>query len=376
MLLAAFIACLLLAAYPILLYPPLVLLVARLRPRRWRRAPYEGRVAHVITVYNEERRIAVKLDNALAVQAPPGGVETIVVSDGSDDGTQAIVARYEPRGVRWLDRPRRGKERAQLDAIAATAADVIVFSDASTELEPQALVRLLEPFADPQVAAVSGTDVLVNPSGGTGEDLYVGFEMRVRRAESLAGSLVGVSGCFFAARRELCERFVPDVPSDLGTALLAIGQRLRAVAADDARCRYESTPSTEREFQRKKRTALRGLRGLLAYRAALWRGRPLQIWQVLSHKVLRFLIPLWAAAAAACLAVAARTGATWALLLLLAAVPLVALALLSVRWPALRGSRPLRALGFLVLTVAAVGAAWFGLFRQRRDALWAPTRRP
>ncbi len=198
--------------------------------------------------------------------------------------------------------------------------------------------------------------------------------MRLRRAESRAGSLVGLSGCYFAIRREVCERWVPDVPNDMGSALLAIAMRRRAVAVDGARCTYGATTSTAREFQRKRRTALRGLRGLIAYRHALTRGGWVEAWQVFSHKVMRFLAPFFALAAVATLAAGSWIGLLWAQLLLAGAVALIAAALAGTFAPA--PQRPLRAASFFVLSMAAVGSAWFSILKRDRAALWAPTERP
>lgn len=371
-----FLICVTAVAYPIAIYPVLVLWLARLRPRPWKTADVTSSVAHLITVFNEERRIEAKLCNAMELQRPAGGLETIVISDGSDDGTEAIVRGFSDRCVRWIGCERQGKERAQMTAIRTIDAEILVFSDASSLLEPGSLVELIRPFADPEVFAVSGTDRLATETQGTGEDLYVDYEMRVRRAESRAGSLVGLSGCYFAIRREVIDRWVPDVPNDMGSALIAISIGRRAVAVDSARCSYGATTSKAREFRRKKRTALRGLRGLIAYRSALIHGGPVETWQVFSHKVMRFLAPFFAAVALACIVAGTAAGFAWARVLLaltLAGFGLVGLGMLV---PRLSGWAPVRASSFLLVSMAAVAGAWFAVLRRDRAALWSPTERP
>lgn len=374
MLLALFILSVLAMAYPIVVYPALVIVLARLRPSRWKSGPVDLPVAHLITVYNEEKVMRAKLENAVAVASPAGGLETVVVSDGSSDRTEEIVREFEGDGVRWVGCPRRGKERAQLDAIRTTHAPIVVFSDASTSLEPDSIRALIAPFADPAVAAVSGTDRL-EAVGATGEDLYVSYEMAVRRAESLAGSLVGLSGCLFAVRRDICERWVPDVPNDMGSALLAIATGRRAVAADDALCHYKTTASAAREFRRKRRTALRGLRGLLAYRSALTRGGWIKGWQVASHKVMRFLAPFFALTALGVAIAGALAGQVWAQAVLVGVGLIGACAALTIAFPSAAGLRLARGAGFVVLSMAAVLSAWFALLRKDGVALWAPTER-
>ncbi len=375
-LLRAFLSLSILAAvYPVLLYPLLVMLLARFRPRPWREADVHEPVAHLITVHNEEQRIRGKLENSLELVAPRGGIETIVISDGSSDRTEEIVERYASRGVRLIRCPRRGKERAQIDALHEICAPIVVFSDAATRLEPDAITALIAPLADPEVAAVSGTDRLNLPDRSTGEDLYVSYEMALRRAECLSGSLVGLSGCLFAVRRELCDLWVPDVPNDMGSALLAIATGRRAVAAERALCTYGALGSPGSEFRRKRRTALRGIRGLFAYRSAMARGGPVEVWQVVSHKLMRFLVPFFVLLALGSLAVGALGGLGWARWPFLLAVVAGGVGSLGVVFPRLTAFRPLRALSFALLTMAAVISAWVGVFRRDRGVVWVPTER-
>ena len=376
MLLVTFLVLAVLALYPMTIYPFLVVGLAKLRPRRWEEGPYAGRVTHIVTVFNEGRRIRGKLENSIALAAPPGGVDILVVSDGSTDGTHDIVREYEGRGVRWMGLTRRGKEAAQIDAVQSASSEVLVFSDASTTIDKEGLVRILQPFADPAVAAVSGTDRVATADGSTGEDLYVRYEMAVRRAEALAGSLVGLSGCFFAVRREVAERLLLDVPSDMGAALISIGLRRRAVVKDDATCAYALAGGTEHEFARKRRTALRGIRGLRLYAPLVSRGRLVELWQVLSHKVLRFASPIFLIGAVVVATAAAVSGQDWALVV--AGLVALAAAIIAVAEvvPSARRSRLMRAAHFFALANAAVLAASIDFAIGRRQATWSPTARP
>ncbi len=365
------------AAYPIFLYPGLVWLLSRVRPRPWSEGPVRGDVAHIVTVHNEEKRLRPKIENCLALRCPPGcRLETLVASDGSTDGGEAIVREFENRGVRWLGFSRRGKEAAQLDAVQATSAALLVFSDAAATIEPDALAFLLAPFHDPAVLAVSGTDVVEAAGGGTGEGMYVRFEMALRRAESLAGSLAGVSGCFFAVRRDVALRFRADAASDMSSALIAVGLGGRAVAADRARCVYTATPSIQSEFRRKRRTACRGLRCLFLHRGVLGWSRPVESWQILSHKWWRFTIPLWLAAAVALGTLALISAIEWSSTTVVAGVTALSVLAAAVSWPRMRRSLPARALVFFVVSSAAVAAAWKDFLVGRRETRWVPTVRP
>lgn len=376
MLLILFLLCLLAAAYPVVVYPLLALGLARLRPRPWKVGTVTAPIVHIITVYNEERRIAAKLENSLAVIPPPGGLRTVVADDGSTDGTKAIVERYASRGVIWVECPRRGKEHAQLEAMRRTTEDPVVFSDASTMLEPDAIENLIRPFVDDTIGAVSGTDRISGDGAGTGEDIYVRYEMATRRAESLIGSLVGVSGCLFAARREIMAGLVPVVTSDMGAALLAIRAGKRAVAQDDAVCTYGTTPRMASEFSRKRRTALRGLVCMRTFPVPLRWGNLLVFWQFVSHKVLRFLIPVFSLAAMLLAVLGALEDQLWAIVVVAAASVVATVGLLGAWVPALRQIGVLKTISFGLVSVIAVLAAWADLLRGRDQAAWTPTTRP
>ena len=113
-------------------------------------------VTLLIAAHNEARAIGAKLDNALALDYPADRLEIVVASDGSDDETEAIVATFAERGVRLLALQRVGKAAA-LDAAAGVATgEILVFSDANSLYAPDAVRRLVRPFADPTVGGVAG----------------------------------------------------------------------------------------------------------------------------------------------------------------------------------------------------------------------------
>lgn len=152
----------------------------------------------VITAYNEKDRIRRKLENALALDYDKSKLEIIIASDSSDDGTDDIVREYADRGVRLVRAEERlGKENAQLTAIKAVKGDIIVFSDVATEMEPDALHKLVRYFADASVGAVSSEDRFISQDGSVaGEGAYVKYEMWLRKQESKLAGLVGLSGSF------------------------------------------------------------------------------------------------------------------------------------------------------------------------------------
>lgn len=285
---------LLLAVYSYFLYPVVLALLLSWRPRA-ATVPVAGgppRLSLVIAVYNEAARLREKLDNSLAIDYP--GLEIIVASDFSSDGTDDIVREYADRGVRLVRAEERsGKENAQRCAIAVATGDILVFSDVATQIPADALRKLSHYFTDAKVGAVSSEDRFVSQDGGVvGEGAYVRYEMWLRRMESGLAGLVGLSGSFFAARREICQVWDVHCPSDFNTALNCARSGRLAVNAPDVLGFYQDLKDPQKEYMRKVRTVLRGITAIARHTDVLdVRRFGLFAFQVWSHKVMRWLVP-------------------------------------------------------------------------------------
>ena len=257
--------------YSYAIYPALL----RLVPPRRRSSDARGieslpSVTLIIACRNEAARLRHKLDNALALDYP--GIEIVVASDASDDGSDDIVREYAASGVRLVRSPeRRGKEFAQGLAIAAATGEVLVFSDAGTDLPADSIRRMVENLADPSVGAVSSEDQFVSEDGRVaGEGAYVKYEMWLRRLESQRAGLVGPER--FVLRRAALGRWasgMPRSPSDFACALHAVRAGTRAVS--DARVVgiYRDIKDPAKEFARKVRTAVRGMTAVAVMREVL-----------------------------------------------------------------------------------------------------------
>jgi cellulose synthase/poly-beta-1,6-N-acetylglucosamine synthase-like glycosyltransferase len=285
---------LLLGIYSYFVYPLLLAVLHASRPRSAREAASNAplTLTMIVTAYNEQARIRVKIENTLALDFP--GLEMIIASDCSSDATDAIVSEYADRGVRLVRAPERlGKENAQLHAIRAARGDVIVFSDVATQIPPEALRKLSEYFRDAAVGAVSSEDRFITAEGKVaGEGAYVRYEMWLRRMESNLAGLVGLSGSFFAARKSVCAEWDIHSPSDFNTALNCARQGLRAVTAPDVLGYYKDLADPQKEYQRKVRTVLRGMTAIVRHADVLNMLRfGLFAWQVWSHKIMRWLVP-------------------------------------------------------------------------------------
>lgn len=352
-------------------YPLVLALLARFSPREVRRADEHPSMSVIIAVHNGEAHLRHKLEATLALDYP-GEVEVVVASDGSSDGTDAIAEEMAGRGVVLArSEPRRGKEAAQANAIPKTRGEILVFTDLTAELVPDALRAIARPFADPGVGCVSSEDV-VDDAGGEGA--YVRFEMALRRLENRATTLVGLSGSFFAVRRELATPWPEDLASDFRSALEAARRGLRAVSEPSAGAHFTATDDPAAEWHRKVRTVRRGIAVLAAYRDLLHPrfGRAaLSLW---GHKVARFTSPFALLLVLLGSALAAPHGPLAAALLVaqLGAYALGGLALFAA--PVKAWSIP-RLAGFFLLVNASMLVAWVYHLSGRRAVTWQPTRR-
>ncbi len=280
------------AIYSYALYPLVLKFLVPGRRHSSVEGAYAPKVSLIIACRNEERRLAAKIENALKLAYQP--LEIMVASDASDDASDAIVNGFADRGVRLVRSPeRRGKEFAQGLAIEQATGDLLVFSDAGTDLPPESIGFIVDRFRDPNVGAVSSEDLFIGADGKlAGEGAYVKYEMWLRRLESERGGLVGLSGSFFAVRRSVIKTWIPTIPSDFACALMT--RRAGLVAVSDSRVRgiYKDIKDPKKEYQRKVRTAIRGMAGLSTMRSVL---NPfthgLFAYQVWSHKLMRWLVP-------------------------------------------------------------------------------------
>lgn len=281
-----------LIAYAYAGYPALTWLRARRWPRPVRRAPIRPRVSIVIAAWNEADNIGHKLQDLAQQSYPPEQTEVIVACDGSDDGTPWFAQRArnllgERLHVIAFDE-HRGKAAALNAALERAAGEVVVFTDARQELSHNAVEALVENFADPSVGAVGGELVL---AGDAPAGAYWRYEAALRRWESAAGSTIGVSGALYALRRELWrplpeETILDDVLTPMRVRLAA----KRVVLEPLARA-FDRAADNKREFVRKARTLSGNFQLLLLEPALLLPWRNPSWLGLVSHKLLRLVVP-------------------------------------------------------------------------------------
>jgi glycosyltransferase involved in cell wall biosynthesis len=369
----------LLCGYSYFLYP----LFLKFTPARKARSTVaSGRMEYpalslIITVHNEEARIHEKLENTLLIDYPKDLLEIIVASDCSSDSTDSIVGSFRDNEVRLVRADEhKGKEYAQLLAIREASGDILVFSDVSTRIPAEALRILALQFGDPRIGALSSEDRFISKDGHVvGEGAYVKYEMWLRRLESDRAGLVGLSGSFFAARREVCEEWDIYSPSDFNTALNCARKGLVAITCPQVVGIYSDVKDPGLEYRRKIRTVVRGVTAITRHTEAL---NPVRMgsfaFQVWSHKVMRWGVPWFMLLFAATSLTLAGEGLVYRLVLWLQVIfyGFAALGWLS---STLRKFTAVRIIFFFVQTNLALAHALILFLAGRRMTVWAPSRR-
>ena len=279
-------------------YPLLLMLISRFRGKPVRRREFTPTATVIIAAYNEERDLAAKLENTLALDYPKSKLEILVTSDCSTDRTDDIVRSFAPRGVKLHRQAERlGKTAAQNAAVEKATGEFLLFSDATTHYRPDVLRLLVRSFADESVGCVTGNVVYAHDADSTvshGTRSYWNYEFLLKKHESAITSLIGVCGCMYAVRKSAYVPLYHEACSDFLMATTMVRQGLRAVYEPEAICVEEPNAKANKELAVRVRIITQTL-------ADLWRNRDVlnpfrkgfYAVQLLSHKVMRYLVPLF-----------------------------------------------------------------------------------
>lgn len=377
MLVAAFWVSLLVIAYAYLGYPAVLWLLSRSRVPAARDGAEERLppVTLIISAFNEEQVIGRKIENALSLDYPPTLLEIVVVSDGSSDGTCEIVRGFADRRVVLRHYEERiGKSACLNRALPMAAGSIVVFSDANSVYESGALRALLGPFEDPSVGFVTGWTRYGSESSSLG--MYSKLELLTKELESRIGSCIGADGAIFAIRKDLYTPLRDYDINDLVIPLSINRQGYRGVLQREAVCVEKDAGSAKGEFQRQVRITNRTLRAIMNHRELLNPFRfGLLSFKLFSHKLCRFLVPLFLITALA----------SNLLLVERARFFLAALIAQGIFYVAAGTATLLSRTGFLphvaetarsfVVVNAAIALAWIKYFQGETYTTWSPTKR-
>jgi cellulose synthase/poly-beta-1,6-N-acetylglucosamine synthase-like glycosyltransferase len=283
--------------YTFVIFPLITIARAGLRPRPYRSDDITPSVSIVIAARNEAHVIAERVRNLVSVDYPSERLEIVLASDGSDDGTPDIARAAGGERVRVLDLPRVGKAAALHAAVDAATGEILVFSDANSMFRPDAVRRLVRPFADPEVGGVAGNQVYstsaTDDATEVGERSYWDFDRRLKVAQSLAGNAIAATGAIYGIRREIFRPIPPGVTDDFYISLLVIDAGRRLVFEPDAVAVEHVAATRSGEYRRKVRIMTRGLRCVAIMRQLLDpRQSGFYSVQLFSHKVLMRTTPI------------------------------------------------------------------------------------
>lgn len=252
----------------------------------------EPAVSMIIAAYNEEKVIASKLQNTLALDYPSGKLQIIVAAYGSNDATVTIASSFD-RVLVLHEKERKGKAAAINEAIQHAIHPIVVLTDANTILSAQALTHLMAPFADEETGAVAGEKKVISAGGAavSGEGMYWQYESWLKKQETKFYTVVGAAGELFALKKEF---FVPvpekTITDDFFISVNVNFKYKKVQYAANAVSTETASASLSEEWKRKVRIAAGGIQSLSLLGKALNPFRyPLLAFQFFSHRVLRWV---------------------------------------------------------------------------------------
>jgi cellulose synthase/poly-beta-1,6-N-acetylglucosamine synthase-like glycosyltransferase len=278
-------------------YPLLLVCIRTLGARPVAKGDNQPPVTLIVSAYNEAEVIGEKLANSLALDYAADRLQVLVVSDASTDRTDEIVRASTDSRVSLLRMPvRSGKTLGLNEAVRVARGEIIVFSDANAMYAPDAVAALVRSFSDRRVGAVVGESTYSQAEGGADEDesLYWRYEVLIKRLESAVGSVVGGDGAIYAIRKSLYRPMRADALSDFVNPMQIVHDGYRCVYELEARSVERGAGDFGREFRRKVRIVNRAWRAMMSLKGLL---NPVRFGffslEVLSHKVLRWLVPVF-----------------------------------------------------------------------------------
>ncbi len=279
-------------------YPLIISVIAAINKKTVQKNEnFEPTVSLIIAAYNEEDIIEEKLKNCQLLDYPKEKMEVIVFSDASTDRTNEIIKGFEKEGVIFLQlTERKGKTAGQNLTVTQAIGEIIIFSDANAFYQEDAIRKIVRNFHDPSVGCVCGELVYYSEDKsliGDAENVYWDYEKFIKRQEDRAASILGANGSIYAVRKDLFVPLPDDLISDFIEPFKIIEQGYRVVYEPEAYSFEQSTTNFQDEYYRKKRIINRSFYSLVYFKTLLNPFKyPLLSFQLFSHKILRWLIPV------------------------------------------------------------------------------------
>ena len=336
-------------------------------------------VTIIVSAFNEEKVIGEKIENTLSLDYPQELLEIVIASDGSSDRTCEIALEFANKGVVLRHYEGRiGKTACLNRALPLAAGGIIVFSDANSTYERGALKALLRPFQDSTVGFVTGWTRYGSGEGAAPDSLglYSRLELITKELESRLGSCIGADGAIFAIRKGL---YLPLKDYDINDMVIPLSinqQGYRGVLQAEAICFEKDAGSPKGEFHRQVRITSRTIRAIMNYRQLLNPFRfGLLSFELFSHKVCKFLVPVFMVALFVSNLLLAERGGIFLTALIAQGIFYVGASAAS--FVPERGllSRAVEAARTFVVVNAAIALAWVKYFQGETYTTWSPTKR-
>lgn len=278
-------------------YPLIVGLLARFKPKPKPYGEYQPSVTLLIAAYNEEKAIAEKLENSLALDYPREKLQILIAADGSTDRTVEIVQSFAGRGVELSFSPARDGKMAAIDrALPLVRGEILLMSDANNHYNPGALKALVAPFQDETVGATGGAKHIIEGDGALGdsEGAYWKYESWLKKQETRLGCATGAAGEANALRHRLY--FSPPrdtINDDFFLVMQVLRAGYRMIYVPEAKSSERVSVSEQDEIERRARIVAGRYQAIERSLSILPFQHPLWVWQVVSHKYMRPLVPFF-----------------------------------------------------------------------------------
>jgi cellulose synthase/poly-beta-1,6-N-acetylglucosamine synthase-like glycosyltransferase len=285
---------LLVALHPFIFYPLSLCVLAKIRrrPLAVTAASESGPISYAVCVcaYKEAAVIRTTIESLIALRKTTPDMQILLHVDGNSDGTADIAQEYADRITLVVSPERMGKTYGMNRLIGMTKASVVILTDATVRIDPQAIPNLAKYFRDPQVGCVAGHLRYVNDENATAMvgSFYWRLEERIKELESATGSVMGADGSIYAIRRSLFTPVPEDMIDDMYISLAVLCEGYRIMRAPDVYAYEKSVTDTGEEFRRKIRISCQAFAAHRAMRPNLARLGPLDRYKYISHKLIRW----------------------------------------------------------------------------------------
>jgi len=250
-------------------------------------------VTLVVAAYNEADCIEQKIINTLQLGYPAGKLQLLIISDGSTDGTDALVAKHSQ--VLLLHQPQRlGKTAALNRAMAFVSSPIVVFSDANAMLNKEAIRFMVRHFEDEQVGGVAGEKKILDAGSSVGksEGVYWRYESQMKQLDAGFNTGIGAAGELFTMRTHLYQPLPENILLDDFVQSIRLPLNGHRLAYEPNAYAIEGPSlSFAEEWKRKVRIAAGAWQTMLLYPSlfAFWQ-HPLISFQFISRRFFRWVV--------------------------------------------------------------------------------------